>query len=78
MAEVIPFRGILYNLDKIDDLSKVTTPPYDVISDTQKEEFHDCHPNNMIRLILGRKKKDVTEDGNYHTSWVLSKNHLFN
>ncbi|MDM8515226.1 DUF1015 domain-containing protein [Desulfobacterales bacterium HSG16] len=67
MAEVIPFCGILYNQEKINDLSKVTTPPYDVISDRQKDEFHDCHPNNVIRLILGQSKKDDTDDDNYHT-----------
>ena len=28
MAEIKPFRGIIYNQEKIKDLAKVTAPPY--------------------------------------------------
>ena len=32
MAVIAPFKGILYNPEKIGDMSKVIAPPYDVIS----------------------------------------------
>ena len=59
MATILPFRGIRYNPRKIEDISKVVTPPYDVISDEEREGFYHSHPNNIIRLELG---KDLTGD----------------
>ncbi|MDR4497035.1 MAG: DUF1015 domain-containing protein [Candidatus Scalindua sp.] len=54
MATILPFRGIRYNPGKIEDISKVVTPPYDVISDEEREGFYRNHPNNIIRLELGK------------------------
>lgn len=67
MADIIPFRGILYNSDKIDDFSKVVTPPFDVISEDEQCYFHDCHPQNMIRLILGKSDEKDTSGDNCYT-----------
>lgn len=67
MADVIPFRGILYNPEKIDDHSLVVTPPYDVISEKEQCEYHECHPNNPIRLVLGLQNENDTETDNCHT-----------
>jgi len=33
MVEIIPFRGIRYNPEEVVDLTKVVSPPYDVISE---------------------------------------------
>jgi uncharacterized protein (DUF1015 family) len=59
MANVIPFRGVLYNPDKITSLADVTAPPYDVISPVYQETLYERHPNNIVRLIL---TKDQSED----------------
>ncbi|NJL58787.1 MAG: DUF1015 domain-containing protein [Desulfobacteraceae bacterium] len=67
MAVVIPFRGISYNSEKISDLSLVTAPPYDVISPQEQDEFYRCHPQNIIRLILGKKTDQDSPDNNPHT-----------
>ncbi|HPA15224.1 MAG TPA: DUF1015 domain-containing protein [Desulfobacterales bacterium] len=67
MAKVIPFRGILYNPDKIGDLSDVVAPPYDVISKQDQQNFYDRHPNNIIRLILGKTTEFDTVENNVHT-----------
>ncbi len=67
MADIIPFRGIQYNTQKIDDLGDVTTPPYDVISEQEQLNFHERHPNNIIRLILGRQTDSDTDTDNVHT-----------
>lgn len=58
MAKVIPFKGICYNTDKIAGMADVVTPPYDVISEEQQEMFYKRHPNNIIRLILGKNNND--------------------
>ncbi len=67
MAKVIPFRGILYNEDKIGDFSKVVTPPYDVISPVEQKQFYDRHPANVIRLDFGQKTADDNEENNSNT-----------
>jgi uncharacterized protein (DUF1015 family) len=67
MAEISPFRGICYNPEKIDDLSDVLTPPYDVISPQEQEQFYNRHPKNVIRLILGKINDDDTPDNNRYT-----------
>lgn len=67
MAEITPFKGLLYNEQKITELADVVTPPYDVISPSEQDRFYECHPNNMVRLILGKSAKDDTSDNNPHT-----------
>ena len=67
MAIVMPLKGILYNPEKIADSADVTAPPYDVISPDEQAAFYDRHPNNVIRLILGRAKATDTALDNPHT-----------
>lgn len=67
MAEIAPFRGLRYNVDKIPDLSKVVIPPYDVISPADQERYHNTSPFNMIRLELGKSLPEDTPDDNPHT-----------
>ena len=45
-----PFNGILYNKEKIDDISRVVCPPYDVISNTAG--YYERSSENAIRLEL--------------------------
>ncbi|MBI1911555.1 MAG: DUF1015 domain-containing protein [Deltaproteobacteria bacterium] len=61
MAEIIPFRGLLYNSGKVGDLNKVMAPPYDVISPKFQDELYNRHPNNIIRLILAKTNPSDTE-----------------
>lgn len=58
MAEIVPFKGLLYNPEKVQDLQKVMAPPYDVISPEYQDELYERHPNNVIRLILGKTSKE--------------------
>jgi uncharacterized protein (DUF1015 family) len=67
MAQIVPFRGILYNPEKINDFSDVVAPPYDVISPQQQDQLHQRHPNNVIRLILGKVEKSDTDQNNRYT-----------
>lgn len=54
MATIKPFQGIRYNLDKVRDMSKVVTPPYDVISPQEQESYYRLHEQNIIRLTKGK------------------------
>ena len=67
MANVQPFKGILYNPEIITDNADVTTPPYDVISPEEQAAYHARHPNNVIRLILGQGESTDTDLDNPHT-----------
>src|SRR4030066_243422 len=63
MAEIVPFRGVLYNPAKVGDLNKVMAPPYDVISPKKQDELYERHPNNIIRIILGKTTPENTRAG---------------
>ncbi|MFP4452189.1 MAG: DUF1015 domain-containing protein [Desulfobacterales bacterium] len=67
MAEILPFRGIRYNTDKTEDLSKVVTPPYDVISEEEQEEYYRRHPYNVIRLDKAKATPQDTATDNPYT-----------
>ncbi len=66
MAEVVPFHGVLYNSELISDLADVVAPPYDVISPAEQEGFYQRHPNNVIRLILGKAQPGDNGHHNIH------------
>jgi len=67
MAEIVPFRGIMYNPEKIKNIADVTAPPYDVISPDEQEMYHQKHPHNIIRLILGKISENDTKKDNRYT-----------
>lgn len=77
MAEVLPFKGIYYNPEKIHNLSLVVSPPYDVISDEERENYYNQHLNNVIRLIFGKdisgdtdQENKYTRAGKYFQEWL--------
>lgn len=67
MAIIKPFRGLRYNQDVITGMASVVTPPYDVISPQEQERFYQIHPNNIIRLDLGKDFPGDTEESNKYT-----------
>lgn len=67
MAIIKPFQGLRFNQDIIHDISSVVTPPYDVISPQDQERYYQVHPNNIIRLDLGKDISGDTEKVNKYT-----------
>lgn len=67
MAVIKPFKGIVYNPDKINNPADVCTPPYDVISPQEQQGFYDRHPKNIVRLDFGKKTENDTEKENPFT-----------
>jgi uncharacterized protein (DUF1015 family) len=63
MAKIYPFRGLRYNLDRIGDLSKVVTQPYDRIGPKEETEYLRRSPYNFVRLI--GTKTPPKDEGNY-------------
>lgn len=71
MIKIEPFRGVMYNRDKIRDLTRVLTPPYDVISRQEQEEYYLRSPHNIIRIILG---KDYPGDNAGNNKYIRARN----
>ena len=69
MATILPFKGLRYNPEKIKDISKVITPPYDVISEKERDDYYQLHPDNIIRLILS---KDIPGDDQSNNKYTRS------
>ncbi|MDD5737445.1 MAG: DUF1015 domain-containing protein [Candidatus Omnitrophica bacterium] len=67
MTIIKPFNGYRYDTRVTGKLSKVITPPYDVINPKQQEEYYRAHPENFIRLDLGKKYADDGRDDNRYT-----------
>lgn len=66
MVTIKPFKGLHYNHQKITSLDLVMSPPYDIISPTMQDQLYHQHPNNFVRLILGKQKPtDTTTDNRY-------------
>jgi uncharacterized protein (DUF1015 family) len=74
MVEVIPFKGVTYNHEKIKNLDNVMSPPYDIISEKMQNDLYDKNPLNFVRLILGKQNSSDDENNNRYTR---AKNHLF-
>jgi len=67
MATILPFKGLRYNPEKIKDISKVITPPYDVISEKERDDYYELHPDNIIRLILSKELPGDDQSNNKYT-----------
>ena len=67
MVEISPFKGITYNKERIAKLDDVMSPPYDIISEEMQSKLYEKHPNNFVKLILGKQLTDDTEENNRYT-----------
>jgi uncharacterized protein (DUF1015 family) len=66
MAEILPFRGVLYDPAKVGDVMSVVAPPYDVIGPAEQAALYAGHPGNIIRLELGQEHPgDGPQDNRY-------------
>ncbi len=70
MAEIAPFRGILYRPQDAQhpDVSSLLAPPYDVISETQRQALAAKSPHNAVHLILPKDDRGGDSDGKYEVA----------
>jgi uncharacterized protein (DUF1015 family) len=66
MAEIIPFRGILYNVFKV-SAEDVLAPPYDVITPEYREALYMQSPYNIVRIDFGKEETADNETDNKYT-----------
>ena len=67
MANLIPFRGVLYDPAVVKDVSKVVAPPYDIIDAEYQRALHARHPHNIVRLELGQDRAGDTAAENRYS-----------
>lgn len=67
MAEIRPFKGLLYDKRKVGEYASVVAPPYDVISDKQCDDLYEKSIYNVVRLILGKITPGDSDADNRYT-----------
>ncbi|HUL22796.1 MAG TPA: DUF1015 domain-containing protein [Thermodesulfobacteriota bacterium] len=66
MAEIIPFRGLLYNTSKV-SIEDVLAPPYDIITPEAREALYAKDPHNIVRIDFGKEELGDDETENKYT-----------
>ncbi len=66
---VEPFRALLYNRERISNLSDVVAPPYDLIGVDRQNELYNRSPYNIVRLELGREADRYTASAATLAKW---------
>jgi uncharacterized protein (DUF1015 family) len=76
MADVIPFRGILYDTAKVKG-GEVVAPPYDIITPELRDILYKKSAYNIVRIDSGIEKPGDNEEdnkyqraANYMSSWI--------
>ena len=54
MADVVPFHGLRYDESKAGPLADLLSPPYDVISDADRQALYARSPFNVVRVEEGK------------------------
>src|SRR3954465_4187555 len=71
MAEIVPFRGVLYAPARAGPVDGLIAPPYDVISPGERSVLAAKSPHNFVRLILpeGEGDEKYTHAANLLAEW---------
>jgi uncharacterized protein (DUF1015 family) len=59
MAVIAPFRALRFDTSRFADLGPLIAPPYDVISEPEREALERRHERNVVRLDLPRGEGEV-------------------
>jgi uncharacterized protein (DUF1015 family) len=66
MAQIIPFRGIRYDKQKVGDITSVVAPPYDRIYEREQAVLYERSPYNIVRIVKGETQPE-DNGGNVYT-----------
>ena len=61
--EVRPFRALSYRLRDPEQLARVSSPAYDLVTPAGRERLAEADPHNVVRLILPLVNGTATADG---------------
>src|SRR5271166_1538620 len=71
MADILPFRALRYNLNKV-AAGDVLTQPYDKINPAMQERYYKVSPYNLVRVILGKSEAGDSETENVYSRAAAS------
>ena len=66
MADILPFRALRYDLQRV-TAAQVVTQPYDKITPAMQERYYAASPYNLVRIILGRREAQDNTARNVYT-----------
>jgi uncharacterized protein (DUF1015 family) len=66
MAQIQPFKGFCYRLEKPDDLGVVAAPPYDMIDGSMIDELYKKDASNIVRIIQNKKQPSDKANSDRH------------
>ena len=75
MTIIKPFKAVLYNQEKIENLADLVCPPYDAISPKEQKYYHELNLHNFIHILLGF---NIPHDNKYRraarffNTWIKS------
>ena len=70
MPNIIPFKGLRYNLNT-KDITSVVSPPYDVISSDEKKDLENKSEYNAVHVELpGLNNEDYLRASELFLSWI--------
>src|SRR3972149_3362219 len=73
MPKIFPFRAILYNKDKVKNVSSVVTQPYDKIDASLQEIYYKRNEYNIVRIIKRKDEPDkYNAAGKTFKDWLSS------
>ncbi len=72
MAEIKAFRGLRFDCEKAGDIDKLVCPPYDIISEEQRQAYLSENEHNIIRLELPKGDDSYRTAGQTLREWMLS------
>lgn len=66
MANIHPFRALRYDPQQV-SLPQVVTQPYDKINPARQEQYYAASPQNLVRIILGRREEKDNGNENVYS-----------
>ena len=70
MAEIKGYKGLRFNCEKAGKIDELVCPPYDIISDQQREEYIKTNPHNIIRLELPKGDDKYNKAAEILKDWL--------
>ncbi|MGY5854484.1 MAG: DUF1015 family protein, partial [Candidatus Thorarchaeota archaeon] len=67
MVRVVPFRAFRYNEEKVGDIAKVVSPPYDIIKGKKVDNFQSRSKYNIAWIIKNKPQDEDSTSRNQYT-----------
>jgi len=71
MVEILPFKGIIYNIEKIKNISYVISPPWDMINDEIEKKLLSLSDYNIVKLIYKENYPEYVNE--IFINWIKEK-----